>query len=951
MIIPERERWVRLSPLLDRLLDLDAEARAAHLDAIAAEDAALAAELASLLTDAARAVDAHFLSGWGELADASAPVAPPGLAGERIGAYVLEAPLGQGGTGVVWRARRADGRFEGTVAFKLLHLSLIGRTGALRFEREGAILARLEHPNIARLLDAGVTSIGQPYLVLERVDGAPIDRYCDSAHLGVDGRIGLFREVLDAVAHAHRHLVVHRDIKPNNILVGRDGHVKLLDFGIARLLQDDTGAADAAGAAAASAITRDGGQALTPHYASPEQLRGDALTTATDVYSLGVLLYQLLAGRHPTAPERATPAEVIHATLETDPGRLSTAVTVSGRLPPDVLARIASARDTSPQRLRHQLRGDLENIVAKALRKAPAERYSSVEAFSEDLRRCVCGEPIAARPATLAYRASRFVKRHRGAVAATVLTFAAILAGLVGTITQARRAEQQSAIAQREAESARRERDSALEQQQLLRGNNEFLQLLMRDAAGGDPGAIRKQLDRATALIRQTRFEQPIVKVALLRQIGGRYAEIGDVDAAARLLRQALASISGTALAAPGSAVPVNLACSLARYLEDMDELDAAAAELDRADRLMAAGASLSVPSRVECEVVRSFLETALGHLDRGIALARDALGRLEGAGIRAGEQHRVVTSALSRALLLSGRNAEALAIARPLLQESLAGQGRESMAFVRRSSIVTAATRQGGQPLAALALAQADEATAVQLLGAGRSDAAIDLEQGRVLLALGRDAEAAELLRRSAAAARASGNRELVLPAELAATEALLRAGQADAAARLFAEAAAERAAAVRSGRPAGIDALRLEGLLALQRGEAAAAAQALDAAQAALDAAGGSAHPLAFDVALARGTAALAAAAAAGRAAPEPALAEADRALAAARRSALQPERSSDVGRALLLRARSLAALGRNDAARSDAQAARVQLEATLGPAHADARAAAALASAPAR
>jgi len=301
MIVPDAERWQRLSPLLDDLLDLDPAQRRARLDALRAGDAALADELASLVADAEQAEQAQFLAGT------AAPPPPDDaaaatLAGQRIGAYVLESPIGQGGTGTVWRARRADGRFEGAVAFKLLHPSLVGRTGALRFEREGKVLARLTHPNIAHLLDAGITPGGQPYLVLEFVDGERIDHHCDNARMDVAARVALFRVVLEAVAHAHRHLVIHRDIKPGNILVDAEGRVKLLDFGIAKLLQ-------AEGAPDADDLTRDGHRALTPDYAAPEQLRGDEVSTATDVYALGVLLYQLLAGRHPTATAQASPAQ------------------------------------------------------------------------------------------------------------------------------------------------------------------------------------------------------------------------------------------------------------------------------------------------------------------------------------------------------------------------------------------------------------------------------------------------------------------------------------------------------------------------------------------------------------------------------------------------------------------------------------------------------------------
>lgn len=933
MALPEHERWQRLSPLLDELLDLSGDARSLRLEALRAQAPELVAELASLIDAAARADAAQFLAGGADAGGgARAGAADPmsALQGQRIGAYVFEVPLGQGGTGTVWRARRADGRFEGAVAIKLLHLSLLGRAGARRFEREGAILARLSHPNIARLLDAGVTPSGQPYLVLELVQGLRIDRHCDERCLSVEQRLTLFTDVLAAVAHAHSHGVIHRDIKPTNILVTPDGAVKLLDFGIAKLLQDEEQRAGAL------PITRDGNQAMTPEYAAPEQLRGDDVTTATDVYALGVLLYQLLAGAHPTAPPRGTPADVIRATLETDPGRLSSAVTGATRAGTDAPRRVAADRATSPQRLQRRLSGDLEHIVARALHKVPAQRYGTVAALGEDLRRHLAHEPVSACADSFTYRTGRFVARHRGAVAAGVLTFTAIVAGLVGTISQARRAEQQGQRANQEAQRARSERDGALEQQRLLRGNNEFLQLLMRDAAGGDPGAIRRQLDRASVLLDKTRFEAPIVKVALMRQTAARYAELGDMAQAVAMIRQAIASTDGTELAQASSAVPVNLACSLARYLFELDELGPAQAELDRADRLMAGGAALSVPSRVECRMERSFIESALGRFDAGIAIAREALRTLEAAGVRAGEQHRIVRSALSRALWLDGRNAEALAIAAPLLSESESAQGRESMAVVRRSSFVTSLIRAGGQPLSALALSEADEASVSHLLGADAHDAAIDLEHGRVLLALGRYGEASQVLQRAAAVARDKRDLRPLLPAELAAAEALVRAGHAAQAAEVFALAEPERATVLREGRPEQIEVHRVEALLASARGDAATSARALALARSEVDAAGGDTHPTACAVALDRAEAALAA----GR--TDAALAEDERALAAARRSALDAARSSDIGRALALRARIRLATGMRAQALTDARVALANLESALGPAHPETRAA---------
>ena len=286
-----------LRNLLDQALELEPAEREAWLASLRRQDPRHAGELEALLVAEASLDAGGFLA-----AESLEPAPDPGLAGRRVGAYTLERPLGRGGMGTVWLARRSDGRYQATVAVKLLNLALVDPVGSERFRREGTVLARLSHPNIARLLDAGVFDAGQPYLVLEHVEGTRVDRYCDEHGLTPEERLRLFLDILAAVAHAHANLIVHRDLKPSNILVTPDGAVKLLDFGIAKLLEDGD-------AAAATTLTDLGGRALTPEYAAPEQVTGGTVTTATDVYALGVLLYLLLSGRHPTGEGRRTAAE------------------------------------------------------------------------------------------------------------------------------------------------------------------------------------------------------------------------------------------------------------------------------------------------------------------------------------------------------------------------------------------------------------------------------------------------------------------------------------------------------------------------------------------------------------------------------------------------------------------------------------------------------------------
>jgi serine/threonine protein kinase/Tol biopolymer transport system component len=337
------------------------------------------------------------------------------LAGQTLGVYTLISPLGHGGMGTVWLGERNDGRFERRVAVKLPNIALMGKSGEERFKREGRVLGRLTHPNIAELIDAGVSQTGQPFLVLEYVEGEYIDCYCDQHMLEVRERVRLFLDALSAVEHAHANLIVHRDLKPSNILVRTDGQVKLLDFGIAKLVQSD-------GQAGEPPITIEGAKALTPEYAAPEQLKGEPVTSAADVYASGVLLYVLLTGQHPAGSGPHTPATLIKAIVETEPPQLSKIV-VSAQ----TSAANAMKRATTPEKLVRSLRGDLDTIVAKALKKSPQERYPSIKALADDLERYLNYRPIGARPDAIAYRAGKFVRRHRNGSLATLLTTVVLL--------------------------------------------------------------------------------------------------------------------------------------------------------------------------------------------------------------------------------------------------------------------------------------------------------------------------------------------------------------------------------------------------------------------------------------------------------------------------------------------------------------------------------------------
>src|SRR6478735_4493164 len=405
------ERWQRLSPLLDALFELDDDERTRSLELMREEDPQTADDLEALLRLETDRED--FLS---EPLVAPLPGPRPGA---DVGPYRLERMLGEGGMGQVWLAARADGLYQRRVALKLLRPGLVDPNLRLRFTRERQILARLAHPHIARLLDAGVSADHQPYLALEYIEGEPITDYCRAHKLSIESRLDLFRQVGDAVSHAHANLIVHRDLKPSNILVTPAGDVRLLDFGIAKLIE---GASPAH-----SHLTEQSGRALTPDYAAPEQLLGEPLTVAADIYSLGVVLYELLSGQRPYRLDRNSRGALENAILEAQPARPS---------------EVAAEGD------RRALRGDLDTIVLKALKKMPHERYATVHALADDIVRYLRRRPVLAQPDNWRYLAGRFIARNKLAVGAAATVLAAILAGGAAALWQARQAnaERQHAV-------------------------------------------------------------------------------------------------------------------------------------------------------------------------------------------------------------------------------------------------------------------------------------------------------------------------------------------------------------------------------------------------------------------------------------------------------------------------------------------------------------------------
>lgn len=627
----DNSRWIQLSPYLDQALELAPEERDGWLAALHLQNPSIAVEIRVLLKERDQLHQQQFLAH-----DVYGMLRHEVAAGQTIGAYTLLELLGRGGMGSVWLARRSDGRFEGNVAIKVLNRALPDNESEPRFRREGNVLARLNHPNIARLLDAGLTGDLQPYLVIEYVAGQRIDAYCDAQHKSVEARIQLFLDVLAAVVHAHAKLIVHRDIKPSNIYVSDDGAVKLLDFGIAKLLESE---AEATGGEAAADLTREGETALTPEYAAPEQMLGGEITTASDVYALGVLLYVLLSGRHPTYGEGMAPAERVRTLLETEPARLSEMPAGSST------DSQAARRNSTPERLRRTLRGDLENIVAKALRKQQSERYTTVAALAEDLRSYLAREPVSARPDSLTYRTRLFVRRHRLGVGAASATFLALVVGVIGTTWQ--------------AVEASRQRDAARFEAARAEASSQFMSLMLEEVGPGDrPPTLTELLDHAQDLLDKQYGGDPRFVSTMLVELARRYLDMGRNDKALSTLARATAiaeTLGDDALLARSLC-----ASGYTRFMTS--EPDLAEPELERAAAALGRLRNPSVELRVDC--LRAQADQALHNKDQATALLllKSAHELHERSGDTRGLQYTSVLVDMGGIYLRSGRLPEAYA-------------------------------------------------------------------------------------------------------------------------------------------------------------------------------------------------------------------------------------------------------------------------------------------------
>jgi serine/threonine protein kinase len=684
--LTKTERWREIDRLFSEALELSPGERGGFL-AAACPDEELRREVEGLLTADAESQTTFLERPAGELLG----LLPGREEPARLGPYRLLERLGGGGMGEVFRARREDEHYQQEVAIKILRSGLQGTEALSRFLIERQILARLEHPNIARLYDGGSTEDGRPYLVMELVEGLPVDEYCDRHQLDIGQRLDLFRRICAAVQYAHQNLLVHRDIKPGNILVTEAGEPKLLDFGIAKRLER--------GPATQPDLTQTGSRIMTPSYASPEQVKGEPITTASDVYSLGVLLYGLLAGRGPYRNGAGRlPHEIERAICEEAPERPSVALFRPGA--PPTVEEIARARGTRPQTLRRRIQGDLDNVVLMALRKEPERRYGSAAQLAGDLENHVQSLPVVARPDTLPYRARKFLRRHRAGVAAAAVMVLVALLFMVSLVVQGRRVARERDKARyalgflvntfKEADPYHTKGERLSADEILSRGAERVsrdlsgqpdVQAALMDAIGEVELGLGRY-DRAEPLLkrgftlRQAVFGARSLEVAeSLEHLGKLQRERSTLAESETLLRQAL-EIRRRRL---GERDP-----SVARTLNDLGELLTVKGGAVEAEKLHreALGITLKVEGPVGPTVAESLLDLGKAKLAQGNYIAAERISR-QGLVVQRGvfgkrdpRLYRVQTE-VAEVLIESGKFAEAETLLRGSLraQRELLGQ------------------------------------------------------------------------------------------------------------------------------------------------------------------------------------------------------------------------------------------------------------------------------------
>ncbi len=718
----DARRWALIESLFARALDVAEEERSAFLDEACGHEPAIRADVDRLLAADAAAggcLDAPADEVLAALVRRGVRAARPGgqdapaksaalSTGDHVGVYRVVEEIGRGGMGVVYLAERADGQFEQRVALKLLKRGMDSEDLLRRFLQERQILAWLRHPNIAALLDGGLTDDGAPYFVMELAQGRPITRHCIERTLGVNERLRLFVDVCRGVQHAHRSFIVHRDLKPSNIVVTEAG-VKLLDFGVAKLI----------GESESAAVTRTGLGMLTPQYAAPEQFRGEAVTTATDVYALGMVLYELLTDRLPYRLDTTSWAASARLVLEAEPERPS--------------------RVVQEKRLARQLKGDLDNIALTALRKDSARRYPTVEAFADDVERHFARLPVRARPQSVAYRAGRFIRRHRVGVATAAMVSLSLVAIAAAALWQAR-------VSAREARKTEAAKDFLAS----------LLNLASPDVSKGETITTRQMLDRAAERIDEELGAQPEVQADILAVVGEMYLSLGAYDEAESLLVRAVAlqrEFDG-----PRGDDLMRTHGRLAAVYQSKGELDPAERTFREAlaiSRARAPHGDLEVAYRLNDLAALLRTKGAKGECKplymESIDLKRRILG----------PDHLDVATGMNNLAVLaseSGDFEEAEALYRQVLQVRRRALGNENSAVANTINNLMILMRQKGDHEAAEPLAREALAIREKLLGRSHPNVAWSLYNlGAVLSAKGDPEAAVPLIREAIATLRRS--------------------------------------------------------------------------------------------------------------------------------------------------------------------------------------------------
>jgi serine/threonine-protein kinase len=641
---PETRR--RVEELFDALVELRPDARRRALDDARVRENEVASEVERLL----RAHDASdgFIERPAYESAGATIVGASGLdPGTRIGRYRVVREIGRGGMGEVYLAERADASFQQRVAIKVVKRGMDTDEILARFLAERQTLANLRHPNITALLDGGVTDDGRPYLVMEHVEGAPIDRHCSERALSIRARLELFCKVCDAVHTAHMNLVVHRDLKPSNILVMPDGEPKLLDFGVAKALSSDAQNPDER--------TESGLRLLTPHFASPEQLRGERVTTATDVYSLGLILCVLLTGKRPFDDGASVEDEATRRDHPTKPSRIA-------------------ERSAPDDRLARTLRGDLDTIVLTALRADPRERYTSARALADDIRRHLDGMPIAARPRTAAYTLAKFVRRRPFESGAGALAALALLTALVVSIASQRATEKARALETTQRELAERRAAESGAVVEFMRGI--FASIDPSKARGRDTALLRETMDLAAARLDEQPGLSATAQVAIRSTIGGTYRAISDQDRAEAQFERALGLIESGADVGDEEAARALRGLGLLRL--EQSRFEEAQALLDRAMLLIerADDAPWKPRERLATLETLAIVRLEVGDLPGAEARLRELLVAQDTQGVRPATID--ARSVLPVVLAQQGNYEDALEMLRARLAELLDEHGED---------------------------------------------------------------------------------------------------------------------------------------------------------------------------------------------------------------------------------------------------------------------------------